>query len=124
AAARAEHALPLRIPVPGRELRDRLAQDRGDRKSALGVVNGRLQETVEAPRAEALEQHGPRAHHAGHAHRLRPDHRQRLAAAPPQLLQRGAAARAAGAVEEVHATRGGLVVEAEEIAAETAVVRL
>ena len=41
-----------------------------------------------------------------------------------QLVETGATARTSGAVQEVHAAGGGLVVEAEEVAAHPAAVRL
>src|SRR3989441_1525795 len=114
---------PLGIRRHGRVLADRLTHERGDREAVGGVDRG-PQELAERSRAEALEQHRPPAHAARHAHRRRADHRQAREPAAGELVDARARAGAAAAVQEVHAAGRRLVVEAEEVAAETTQVGL
>ena len=87
-------------------------------------MNRGLEQIAECPCAEALEQHRPAAHTAGHRDRAGTDDRYAAESAPPELVQRRPGARSARAVEEVHAPALRVVVEAEEIAPDAATVGL
>ena len=123
-AAGHEDAVPFRIVRGGRLLADGLRDDVGERESLARVVDRRLEQRRQRARAEAIEQHAPAARHAGHGHRAGAHSRHRGEAASPELVERGARARPARAAQEVHALRGRLAVEAEDVAAHAAEVGL
>src|SRR5215472_1864155 len=119
-----EDAPPLGIIEERAALADGLAHDVRDGKAVARVMDGRSEQLAHRARAEAFEQHRPRTRDARDGYRARPYSGNRGEASAPQLVQRCARARAPRTVQEVHATGCRLVVEAEEVAAEAAVVRL
>ena len=123
-AAGDEDAAPLGIVEQHRALADGLAHDQRQWKSVRGVVEGGLEQALERARAEALEEHGPRARRPGHRHRAGADQRDGGEPTALQLLQPRARARSSRPVQEVDTPALGLVVEAEEVAAQAAVVGL
>src|SRR5262249_3846623 len=117
-----EDASPLGIIEEREALADRLAHDVRDGKAIGRVLDGRSEQLAQRARAEAFEQHRPRTRDAGDGYRARPYSRNRGEAAAPGPVRRRARARAPRAVKEVHAAGCRLVVEAEEVAAEAAVI--
>src|SRR5262245_32769841 len=119
-----EDASPLGIVEEREALADGLAHDVRDGKAVGRILDGRREQLAHGASAEAVEQHRPRTRDARDGYRARPYSGNRGEAAAPELVKRRARARAPRAVQEVHAAGCRLVIEAEEVAAEAAVVGL